>query len=60
MLFTIYTLNTDTITDTILTLFGHILTSYTLLSATYLALLHDYCFEYTFLMVYLLPPLALS
>ena len=51
---------TDTITDTILTRIIHLLTLNAILLANIWPLLHEYCFECTFLMFYLLPILALS
>ena len=51
---------TDTNTDTILTRIAYLLSLNAILLATILPLLHDYCFEYTFLLLYLLPTSAHS
>ena len=50
-----YILYTGTLTDTILTRIAYLLSLNAILLATILPLLHDYCFEYTFLLLYLLP-----
>ena len=55
MLYLCYILYTDTLTDTILTRIAYLLSLNAILLATILPLLHDYCFEYTFLLLYLLP-----
>ena len=49
---------TDTITDTILTRIIHLLTLNATSLATIWPLVHDYCFECTFLVLCLLPPPA--